>query len=543
MSAPDGGVAVGGAGMRAVILVGPMGAGKSEVGRALARRLGWPFVDTDAEIETREQRSIATIFRESGEPYFREVERAVLRDVARGTPTVIATGGGVVLSSTSRQLLQRVGSVFYLRAPLDVLLERVGDDPGRPLLGDDPHAALRRLHDERARFYEQVGTPVDAAQPIDSVVDAILTHLAEARQRVGVGVRTQPYDIWIGSGALALIGFDLRRLGARGRVGIVTDSRLARRFGGSVRAVLEEGGFTAQVIAVPPGERAKSMRGASTVIDALAAFGLSRQDTVAALGGGVIGDLAGFVAGTYMRGVRLVQLPTTLLAQIDSSIGGKTAVNHPRAKNLIGLFHQPALVVADIDTLRSLPARERRAGMAEVVKYAMVLDHGLFEMLEREHATPSRTWSPPQLTQVVARCAALKARVVEEDEFERGPREVLNYGHTVGHAVEVAARGRHVHGEAVAIGMRVEGQIARRVGLLSGDDAYRQDALLEMLGLPAFVPGGTVEPLLDAMHLDKKARDGRIRCTLPEGIGRARLGVEVSDALMREVVVACQESA
>jgi 3-dehydroquinate synthase len=144
---------------------------------------------------------------------------------------------------------------------------------------------------------------------------------------------------------------------------------------------------------------------------------------------------------------------------------------------------------------------------------------------------------------VVARCAALKARVVEEDEFERGPREVLNYGHTVGHAVEVATRGRHVHGEAVAIGMRVEGQIARRVGLLSGDDAYRQDALLEMLGLPSFVPAGTVEPLLDAMHLDKKARDGRIRCTLPEGIGRARLGVEVSDALMREVVVACQESA
>ena len=543
MSAPDGGVAVGGAGMRAVILVGLMGAGKSEVGRALARRLGWPFVDTDAEIETREQRSIATIFRESGEPYFREVERAVLRDVARGTPTVIATGGGVVLSSTSRQLLRRVGSVFYLRAPLDVLLERVGDDPGRPLLGDDPHGALRRLHDERAGFYEQVGTPVDAAQPIDGVVDAILTHLAEARQRVGVGVRSRPYDIWIGSGALALIGFDLRRLGARGRVAIVTDSRLAKRFGGSVRAVLEDGGFAVQVVAVPPGERAKSMRGASTVIDALAAFGLGRQDTVAALGGGVIGDLAGFVAGTYMRGVRLVQLPTTLLAQIDSSIGGKTAVNHPRAKNLIGLVHQPALVVADIDTLRSLPARERRAGMAEVVKYGMVLDGGLFDLLERQHAAPGRAWSPPQLTQIVARCAALKARVVEEDEFERGPREVLNYGHTVGHAVEVAARGRYVHGEAVAIGMRVEGQIARRLGLLSGDDAYRQDALLEMLGLPSFVPAGAVEPLLDAMRLDKKARDGRIRCTLPEGIGRARLGVDVPDALMQEVVVACQESA
>jgi len=528
--------------MRAVILVGLMGAGKSEVGRALAMHLGWPFVDTDAEIESREHRSVATVFRESGEPYFREIERTVVRDVARRTSAVIATGGGVVVSSTSRQLLQRVGSVFYLRAPLDVLLERVGDDPGRPLLGDDPRAALRRLHDERAGLYEQVGTPVDAAQPVERVVDAILTHLAESRQCVRVGVSTQPYEVWVGSGALALISFDLRRLGARGRVGIVTDSRLAKRFGESVRAVLEGGGFTAQVIAVPSGERAKSIRQASTIIDALVGHGFGRLDTVAALGGGVIGDLAGFVAGTYMRGVRLVQLPTTLLAQIDSSIGGKTAVNHPRAKNLIGVFHQPALVVADTDTLRSLPARERRAGMAEVVKYGMVLDRGLFEMLEREHAAPGRVWSPPQLTQVVARCAALKARVVEGDEFDRGPREVLNYGHTVGHAVEVATRGRYVHGEAVAVGMRVEGQIARRLGLLSSDDAYRQDALLEMLGLPTAMPAGAVEPLLDAMHFDKKTRDGRIRCTLPEGIGRARLGVDVPDALMREVIIACQES-
>jgi 3-dehydroquinate synthase len=325
-------------------------------------------------------------------------------------------------------------------------------------------------------------------------------------------------------------------------VAVITDTRVARRFGEAVRAALDGSGFEAHTVVVPPGERAKSIGRASAVIDALAGHGFDRQDTDAALGGGVVGDLAGFVAATYMRGVRLAHLPTTLLAQIDSSIGGKTAVNSPRAKNLIGVVHQPAVVVTDLDTLRSLPPRERRAGMAEAVKYGMILDRELFETLEREHAAPERAWSRRLLEEVVTRCATLKARVVEQDEHERGPREVFNYGHTVGHAVETAAAGRYTHGEAVAIGMRVEGQVARRLGLLSGDDAYRQDALLEMLGLPAFVPAGSADAVLEAMRLDKKRRDGRIRCTLPEGIGRAQLGVEVPDALMREVVIACQES-
>lgn len=525
-----------------IVLTGLTGSGKSHVGTALARRLGWPFVDTDAEIETREHRTVATIFRESGEPYLREVERAVVRDVARRSPVVLATGGGVVLSASSRQLLQRVGAVFYLRAPVDVLVERVGTDPGRPLLGDDPRAALRRLYDERHALYEQVGTAVEAARPVEEVVEAVLAHLAGGRQRVHVALRERAYDVWVGAGALALVGFDLQRLGARGRVAVITDTRVARRFGEAVRAALDGSGFEAHTVVVPPGERAKSIGRASAVIDALAGHGFDRQDTVAALGGGVVGDLAGFVAATYMRGVRLAHLPTTLLAQIDSSIGGKTAVNSPRAKNLIGVVHQPAVVVTDLDTLRSLPPRERRAGMAEAVKYGMILDRELFETLEREHAAPERAWSRRLLEEVVTRCATLKARVVEQDEHERGPREVFNYGHTVGHAVETAAAGRYTHGEAVAIGMRVEGQVARRLGLLSGDDAYRQDALLEMLGLPAFVPAGSADAVLEAMRLDKKRRDGRIRCTLPEGIGRAQLGVEVPDALMREVVIACQES-
>lgn len=528
--------------MRAISLIGPMGSGKSEVGRALARRLGWDCVDTDPEIETRERRTIPAIFRESGEPHFRTVERGVIREATRRRGAVIATGGGAILSPVTRRALAQAGPVFYLRAPLEVLLQRVGDDRGRPLLGDDPRAALERLMREREALYVQTGEPVDAAQPVDAMVEVILARLASAARRVRVDLGHRAYDVVVGAGVRSLIGFELQRLGAGRQVAIVTHRTLLGRFGAPMIKALEGCGFAAQVVTVPAGEQTKSLRQASRIIDWLSAAGFSRSDTVVALGGGVTGDLAGFVAGIYMRGLRLVQAPTTLLAQIDSSIGGKTAVNHPRAKNLIGVYHQPALVVADLDTLRSLPLRERRAGLAEAVKYGMILDRGLFEILERDQAALASRGASAGLEEIVYRCASLKARVVEEDEFEQGPREVLNYGHTVGHAVEAALAGRFVHGEAIAIGMRVEARIAVRLGLLDAHDADRQDALLRGLGLPQAIPAGPVAPLLDAMRLDKKRRDGRIRCTLPEGIGRARLGVDVPDSLMQEVVAACQGS-
>jgi 3-dehydroquinate synthase len=527
--------------MRAVTLVGPMGAGKSAVGRALAQRLGWTFVDTDALVSAREGRGIPEIFRARGEAYFRRAERAVVREVARRSRVVIATGGGTVVASVSRRLLHAAGPVVYLRAPVEVLVERVGDDAARPLLGDDPKAALARLLAERERFYEAGAIVVDASGPLDAVVEAVVAALDRRRRTVRVRAGAAAYDVKIGCGALALLGVDLHRLGARGGAAIVTHGALARRFGPAVVAAVEAAGLCAVLVTVPVGERAKSLTWAARVIDRLAAAGLGRDATVLALGGGVVGDLAGFVAGVYMRGLRLVQLPTTLLAQIDSSVGGKTAVNHPRAKNLIGVYHQPALVVADVAALSSLPVREWKAGLAEAVKYAMVLDAGLLDLLE-QHAAAGGRWAPEVLEEIVARCVALKARVVEDDEREQGPREVLNYGHTVGHAVEAVLPGRFVHGEAVAIGMRVEAAVAVRLGLLSEDAAARQRDLLVRLGLPVALPAGPVEPVLEAIRLDKKRRAGRLRCTLPEGVGRARLGVEVDDAVMREVLVACQES-
>jgi 3-dehydroquinate synthase len=526
--------------VRTVSLVGLAGSGKSEVGRVLARRLGWQVVDTDAEIVAREGRSIPAIFSEAGEAHFRAVEQAVVRQAAGGRERVIATGGGAILSEGARRALGRAGPVFYLRAPVEVLLARLGSDSARPLLGADPRAALERLLGEREALYSATGVPVDAAQPVEAVADEVLARLAGAARRVRVELGARSYDVLVGSGLRWLAGFTLRRLGAQGRVAVVTHPGLARRFGAGMARGLEGSGFSVHTVTVRAGERAKSLRQVGRIVDALSASGFSRPDTIVALGGGVVGDLAGFVAGTYMRGVRLVQVPTTLLAQLDSGIGGKAAVNHPRAKNLIGLYHQPALVIADTETLASLPVRERRAGLAEAIKCGVVLDRDLFGFLEENAGAATRAGSLRILEEVVFRCAALKARIVSEDEHERGLREILNYGHTVGHAIEAAFPGLLVHGEAVAVGMRVEARLAVRLGILDQEAADRQDTLLARLRLDAPVPAGPMGPLLDAMRLDKKQRGGRIRCTLPEGIGRARLGVEVPDSLMEEVVAACQ---
>lgn len=529
--------------MRVISLIGPIGSGKSAVGRALAQRLGWQFLDTDSEIEARAGRTIPEIYRTLGDAHFRAVERTVVRGAVRGRDRVIATGGGAVLAAASRRALASAGPVFYLRAPVPVLLQRIGGEAARPLLGDDPGAVLARLVREREPLYAEIGEIVDADRSIEAVTADIMNRLARGVGRaIRVELGDRSYDVLVGRRLLSLTGVAVERLGAQGQAALVTHRPLAARFGPPVRAALEGCGFSVHTITVPTGERAKSLRQATAIINSLGEEGFTRGDTIVAMGGGVLGDLAGFVAGVYMRGLRIVHVPTTLLAQIDSSIGGKTAVNHARAKNLVGVYHQPALVVADVDTLRSLPVRERRAGLAEAVKYGMVLDGELFTLLERDHAATVGRAASPLLEEIVYRCAAMKARVVSEDEYERGPREVLNYGHTVGHAVEAVMPGRFVHGEAIAIGMRVEARLAVRLGALDPADADRQDALLSTLGLPLHVPPHPPGALLDAMRLDKKRRSGRIRCTLPVGIGRARLGVEVPESLMEEVIVECHGS-
>ena len=288
-------------------------------------------------------------------------------------------------------------------------------------------------------------------------------------------------------------------------------------------------GIAAEVASVPPGEGSKSLDRAAALLDRLIAMKADRHSAVVAVGGGVVGDLAGFVAATYARGIPLLMVPTTLLAQVDSSVGGKVAVNRPAAKNIVGAFHQPVGVWIDTGTLATLPARELRCGMAEVVKYGVILDAGFFEALEAGDAAAVLRLDPAAVARVVARCCALKARVVAEDEREEtGLRAVLNYGHTIGHAIEAVAGygGDYRHGEAVAAGMVAEARLAARLGWIGDPEVGRIAGLLAAIGLPTAATGLDPAALREAMALDKKNRAGKVRFVLPRRLGH----VELTDA-------------
>jgi 3-dehydroquinate synthase len=344
---------------------------------------------------------------------------------------------------------------------------------------------------------------------------------------IPVRLGERAYEIVIEPGGLARVGPRLRALGAGRRTALVSAARPLSLYGKRVTESLEHAGFSVAVVEVPDGEAAKTLAVAERCWEALLDAGLDRTSAVLALGGGAVGDLAGFVAATYMRGVPLVQLPTTVVAQVDSAIGGKTAIDHPRAKNLIGAFHQPRLVLADPTTLLTLPEREYRSGLAEVVKHGIVLDAAYFEDVEASVA-PLLARELATLERIVAGSCRLKAAVVERDEREAELRAVLNYGHTVGHALEVTtAYARWTHGEAVALGIVAEARLAGRLGIAAPETVQRQERLLAALGLPTEAPGIDSESVVAALARDKKARDGRVPFVLAPALGTFRLVFDV----------------
>jgi 3-dehydroquinate synthase len=321
---------------------------------------------------------------------------------------------------------------------------------------------------------------------------------------------------------------------AGGRGFVMTHPAIARLHGPALSTGLAP--FDHETIHIPAGERQKSLRRASALWDELVSRGADRQSVIVAFGGGVIGDLAGFVAACYMRGVPYVQIPTTLVAQVDSSVGGKVAVNHPRAKNLIGAFYQPLLVVADVSLLHTLPAREYRQGLAEAVKTALIADPELFQWFEANVAAVARR-DESALAHMVRRCCEIKADIVSADERESGRRAVLNFGHTVGHALEALAGYRRLrHGEAVSIGMSAAARVAERLGMFSEAEAERLANLLSSFRLPTRIPGTPISAVLEAMQSDKKTLAGSPRLVLPREIGRVQAGCEVPQSLLREVL-------
>jgi len=355
---------------------------------------------------------------------------------------------------------------------------------------------------------------------------------------IPVNLGARAYRIVVASGGLAAVGSHIAQLGVGRRVALVSDPSILRLHGEPVRRGLRAAAFDVTEILLPEGERAKTLDVARHVWDRLLDTGCDRTSTVVALGGGAVGDLAGFAASTYMRGINFVQVPTTLLAQVDASIGGKTAIDHPRAKNLIGAFHQPRLVIVDPAILATLDDREYRSGLAEVIKHGIVLDAPYFEDLERSVPALLRR-DLPTLERVVEGSCRIKASVVERDEQEAELRHVLNYGHTVGHAIE-AATGfeRFTHGEAVSLGIAAEARVAEALGIAEPDATKRQVELLRSVGLPVTGLGAAPATVVEALARDKKARDGRVPFVLAPAIGAFRLVFDVP----REVVLRTLEA-
>jgi 3-dehydroquinate synthase len=520
-----------------------MGSGKSSVAACLAERLGMSCVDTDVLVERSAGLSVSEIFRRFGEPRFRALERQAVRRAVEGRRRVIATGGGAVLDPRNRARLSRAGVTIWLKAEPSVAAARIGAAGGRPLAASgDRTETLGRLLAQREPYYREALMHVETSnQSVEQVAATIVSRLRPQPTIVPVTASAAKYDVEIGWGTLDRLGARLQQLRRPCAVAVITNSRVGALYGRRVTASLRGAGFRPFVVTLPDGERYKTLTSAGRIYNQLVRRRFERGDLILALGGGVIGDLAGFAAATYLRGVAYVQVPTTIVALVDSSIGGKTGVDHPQGKNLIGAFHHPALVFSDVSAVLTLPRREYIAGLAEVVKYGMIADVGLLEYLEN-NAEAVLGAVPDVLVEVVRRSVAVKADIVRQDERETGLRRILNYGHTAGHVVETLTGYSAVrHGEAVAIGMDFAARLAARQGLCDDALVRRQRALLERFGLPTRLPKIAATRALRTMRLDKKVREGLVHFVLPQDIGRVVVQpVETKDiaGMWRETTVA-----
>lgn len=559
-------------GGRVIVLVGMMGSGKSAIGQRLAARLGLPFVDADAEIVAAAAMPIAEIFAKYGERYFRDGERRVIMRLLNGGPMVLATGGGAFLDPRTRERVSERGVSIWLDADLKTLIKRVRRKNDRPLLRtDNPEETLRQLLEARGPIYELADLRVESrdvsqdamvSETLAALADGLprleelrraalnkgfakaMTHLhlfrpqsdqdATHQEIVRVALGGRSYDIVIGAGLLQKSGEHIARIAPGASCAIVTDENVARLHLPTVELSLKEAGLRSTTIVVPPGEASKSLAVYGRVCDEALAAKIERRDLIIALGGGVVGDLAGFVAASLRRGSRFVQIPTTLLSQVDSSVGGKTGINSSHGKNLIGAFHQPSLVLADVDVLQTLPLREFRAGYAEVVKYGLIGDKRFFEWLEADAEAVFHSRSE-QICAIAVSCET-KATIVARDETEQGDRALLNLGHTFGHALERLTHYdsiRLVHGEGVAIGMVCAARFSARLGFCAPAVAERVERHLIGVGLPTRIRdipdwSADAQAILGAMYQDKKVERGALTFILMRGIGEAFIAKSIA---------------
>jgi shikimate kinase / 3-dehydroquinate synthase len=513
----------------ALFIYGPPGSGKSTIGRALADALSRPFWDLDQEIENHAGMPVAEIFAIEGEQGFRAREVRMLDLLVGKVNGVVALGGGTLLDPENRARVEQGGEVLCLSAPVERLIDRLQTQVGqRPLLFEEPGASspqeilasrLTGLLEQRKEHYASFPqVDVSGLSPQQAAWE-LQVRLGRFHVR-GMG---SGYDVIVRAGSLDGLGALLLSSGLRGPVALVSDDNVAELYASRVSQALERAGYHVGLVSIPAGEANKNLDTVSYLWEAFVQAGLERGSTVLALGGGVVSDLAGFAAATYLRGVAWVAVPTTLLAMVDASLGGKTGFDLPQGKNLVGAFHPPRLVLADPDLLSSLPERELRSGMAEAVKTGVIGDRVLFEIC-------SQGWEAVQakLEEVVRRSMAVKVKVIQEDPYEGGKRACLNLGHTIGHAVELVSGFELRHGEAVSIGMVAEAELAEEIGIAEAGLAKRVTQTLSGLDLPTRLPPSLERrAVFQTMGSDKKRAAGQVLLALPVSIGEVQVGCEV----------------
>lgn len=548
---------------RPIVLVGLMGAGKTTIGKLLADKLGWPFYDSDDEIVRAAGKSISQIFEEEGEPAFRDLERMTLQGLLRSGSSVIASGGGSISIPETASSIMNHGLCLWLDAPVDVLVDRTRDSD-RPLLRHgDPTEVLSGLLEKRKSSYGQAHIHIldEGLNPDDMTDRALMQihdylfvnaddkdvedddHIPQALCMT-VSLSERSYPIFIGSNLLTDVDVWLSDEYRNRRAFIITDYNVRAIFTDKLQAALTPHMKSVAVMELPPGEQTKSFDRFQAVLEWLLENGVKRNSIIFAVGGGVIGDLAGFAASTILRGIDFIQIPTTLLSQVDSSVGGKTGINSKAGKNLIGAFYQPKTVVVDIDTLQTLPKREWLSGYAEIVKYGLLGDADFFTWLEI-NGQKMLEGHPVTVMRAIEKACHMKAEIVREDEREEtGLRATLNLGHTFGHALEslTGYSGEMLHGEAVAIGCVLAAKLSFELGHISEHDYMRIKYHFKMVGLRTSIrdvklpEGTTPQHFIDLMRKDKKSTSEGMVFVILKRLGMAELASGIPEDMVAKVI-------
>ncbi|MCD4549560.1 MULTISPECIES: 3-dehydroquinate synthase [unclassified Schaalia] len=498
-----------------IVFVGLPGAGKTKVGRILAKKLGVAHVDTDLLVERREGRSVREIFAAQGEAAFRDMECAAVETALR-SHAVISLGGGAVTNPAVRDML-RGHSVVFLDVDHDELVRRTQGKTHRPLLADHPDEALRRLREERADLYAQVATyhEYSDSSPADEVAERLYAHVQVPHRIVHVGGE-KPYPVIIGRGSDASdVAAGLRSTCTKILL-IHAPSMLHQAH------VLAEGlralGYQVHCADHPDAEAGKNIEVVTELWDVAGRIRLGRHDAIVAVGGGATTDMAGFVAATWLRGIDVIQVPTTVLAMVDAAVGGKTGINTQAGKNLVGSFHTPTRVIVDMDFLSTLPLEDMRSGVAEIAKCGFIRDGVITDLIVR-HGADMLSHDSEVLMELVERSIRVKADVVSQDLHELGMREILNYGHTLAHAIERCENYRWRHGYAVAVGCVFAAELACARSVLDRESVDLHRHVFSLIGLPVCYEGASLSDVLSVMLNDKKVRSGQLRFVLLDGIG------------------------